>query len=90
MGYLIAYSTVAVAWAAHTWWLSAAAALAGPAMYAGSCWWFPFANCWCCKGAGRHRRKDGKVLRDCRICKGTGKRLRIGRRIWNRYKKARG
>lgn len=67
-------------------WLSFVAAL-----YAGSCWWFPYAPCWCCDGKGRHYRKDGKVLRDCKwVCKGSGRRLRIGRRLWNRYKRSKG
>lgn len=56
--------------------------------YAGSCWWFPFGRCWCCKGRGAHKRRDGKVFRDCRHllgwgCGGSGRRLRIGRRVYN-------
>jgi len=58
-------------------------------VYAGSCWWFPFADCFCCKGKGRHTRDDRKVHRDCRWCRGSGKRLRIGRRIYNKFEQAR-
>lgn len=55
----------------------------GLAVYALSCWWFPFGKCWCCKGSGRHYRKDGRVFRDCkRMCKGTGRRRRVGRTMF--------
>jgi hypothetical protein len=52
-------------------------------VYALSCWWWPFAHCLCCHGAGKHHRGDGKVHRLCRWCKGSGRRLRIGRRVRN-------
>lgn len=52
-------------------------------VYAASCIVFPFGRCWCCSGDGKHHRKDRKVHRRCRWCKGTGARLRIGRRMWN-------
>lgn len=51
--------------------------------YVLSCWRWPLGRCLCCSGAGRHARKDGKVFRNCRWCKGTGRRWRIGRRMWN-------
>jgi hypothetical protein len=57
------------------------------ATYAGSCWWYPLGHCWCCSGSGRHSRKDGKVFRPCRWCKGSGRRWRIGRRIWNHFRR---
>jgi hypothetical protein len=53
--------------------------------YLASCAWFPFARCWSCDGAGRKSRKDGKVWRNCRRCRASGKRLRVGRRVWNRF-----
>lgn len=52
-------------------------------IYAGSCWWFPYGHCLKCKGAGRLARKDGKVFRMCPRCKATGRRLRVGRKLWN-------
>jgi len=63
------------------------AGLAAALVYGVSCWWFPFGRCWCCGGSGRHYRKDGKVFRDCkRMCKGTGRRRRVGRTVfeWSR------
>jgi hypothetical protein len=69
-------------WTQVGWcWLAAAAAAA---IYAGSCWWFPFGRCICCGGKGAHYRKDGKVFRTCKWwCKGSGKRIRLGRRVYN-------
>lgn len=57
--------------------------LAGVLWYLASCAWWPFARCLSCKGTGRHSRKDRKVWRICRRCGGNGRRLRIGRRIFN-------
>ncbi len=51
--------------------------------YAGSCWWWPFGYCWRCDGAGKLARRDGRVYRRCRWCKGTGRRLRVGRWAFN-------
>lgn len=59
--------------------LLAAALLA----YAASCAWWPFGKCGKCKGNGRLARSDGKVFRLCPRCGATGRRLRIGRRLWN-------
>jgi hypothetical protein len=42
---------------------------------------FPYAPCWHCRGSGKHR--SGRYWRPCRKCKGTGRRTRLGRRIWN-------
>ncbi len=49
---------------------------------------FPLADCWCCKGEGVHRSASNrKHSRPCWWCKRTGKRWRIGRRIWNRARR---
>jgi hypothetical protein len=53
------------------------------AVYAVSCWVWPFARCWICEGTGKRARADGRVWRPCRWCRGTGRRLRIGRRLHN-------
>jgi hypothetical protein len=58
-------------------------------IYVVECWWFPFGRCWCCSGTGRHPRKDGRVWRDCRLCRGSAKRLRVGRRIYNAIQRRR-
>jgi hypothetical protein len=61
--------------------LAGTAVLAGLA-YAASCWLWPFRHCRRCDG-GRIHRDDRKVFRLCRRCKGTGRRLRLGRRLYN-------
>lgn len=62
--------------------------LAALVAYALSCWVWPFADCWRCNGAGHHRPTGNRKLsRPCRRCKATGKRLRIGRRAWNRARR---
>lgn len=77
-------------------WVALAAALA--VVYVASCWWWPFTDCGCCGGRGTHSReqkgktKRKRVFRDCRGwrcwprgCRGAGRKLRIGRRVWNRF-----
>ncbi len=62
-----------------------AATLAG---YALSCAVRPFRDCWLCGGQAHHRSKrNPKLSRPCRWCKATGKRLRLGRRLWNRARR---
>lgn len=57
-------------------------------VYAGSCIVWPFARCWCCSGRGFHSPKNNRrISRGCRWCDRTGKRLRIGRRLWNRARR---
>ncbi|MEU4570756.1 hypothetical protein [Micromonospora sp. NPDC023956] len=58
--------------------------------YALSCWIRPFRDCWVCDGKAHHRSAaNRKLSRPCRWCKATGKRLRIGRRVWNRFARIR-
>lgn len=66
------------------------------AWYPVSCIFWPMRDCWCCKGHGHHRppgdektHRRGKVSRPCRWCRSTGKRWRVGRRLWNRARRAR-
>lgn len=54
----------------------------GTGWYLIECWWYPWARCWWCRGAGKHSRQDRLVWRSCRVCRGTGSRLRVGRRLW--------
>lgn len=56
--------------------------LAASGVYFLACWWFPFAACFRCDGDGKFRSRSGKAWRYCRRCKGSGNRLRIGRRVW--------
>lgn len=47
---------------------------------------WPYGFCWVCKGSGRwYRNKARKSFRDCWWCHGAGKRLRVVRRIYNRF-----
>lgn len=71
-------------------WLSGVAALAG-LVYVGESAWFLFGWCKCvfgCEG-GRHYSKDRKHHHDCRWCRGSGRRLRIGRRVFNYFERKR-
>jgi len=43
-------------------------------------WRFPWTPHGHCQGTGKHR--SGKYFRPCRGCKGTGRRLRLSRRLW--------
>lgn len=57
-------------------------------VYAVSCAVRPFRDCWVCDGKAHHRSKrNAKLSRPCRWCKATGKRLRFGRRLWNRARR---
>lgn len=71
--------------------------LALPTGYALLCWLSPFAACRFCDGTGNHiswwerrqartnpnHKPKRRIRKPCRRCKGTGARLRIGRRIHN-------
>ncbi|MFE4650501.1 hypothetical protein [Streptomyces sp. NPDC056707] len=55
--------------------------------YSGLCAASPFGNCRKCRGMGHAITTDrkGKTKRgkDCRRCKATGKRIRVGRHLYN-------
>ncbi|WP_435296543.1 hypothetical protein [Streptomyces sp. YPW6] len=55
--------------------------------YASLCAASPFGNCQRCRGWGFAMKTDrkGRAKRgkDCRRCKATGKRIRIGRHLYN-------
>ncbi|MFE4953486.1 hypothetical protein ACFRCW_05095 [Streptomyces sp. NPDC056653] len=55
--------------------------------YSGLCAASPFGNCRKCRGWGFAMRTDrkGRTKRgkDCRRCKATGKRIRVGRHLFN-------
>lgn len=50
---------------------------------------FPFRRCRHCGGAGRFHGGFGGI-RLCGRCRGTGLRLRAGRRVWNAFARWRG
>lgn len=60
-------------------------ALVVGALYIVTCWWWPLAGCWRCDGAGKHRSPWGSSWRRCKKCKGSGERIRVGRRLWTRF-----
>ncbi|OSC69693.1 hypothetical protein B5181_12125 [Streptomyces sp. 4F] len=49
----------------------------------------PFGNCRKCRGMGHKLKTDrkGRLKRgkDCRRCQATGKRIRVGRWLYNRF-----
>ncbi|MEV4511361.1 hypothetical protein AB0K00_20590 [Dactylosporangium sp. NPDC049525] len=51
--------------------------------YAASCAWWPFAACRRCSGTAKLRSPFGRAFRLCPRCKGTGRRLRLGRAFYN-------
>ncbi|GAA4051155.1 hypothetical protein [Nonomuraea soli] len=51
--------------------------------YAAACATSPFARCNRCGGRGKTLTARGHLKRFCRRCKGTGLRLRWGRRLFN-------
>lgn len=59
------------------------------AWYVFACFFWPFRACPWCSGSGRwkepgqSKKKKRPTFRACWICKGTGKRLRLGRRVMN-------
>ncbi|GIG85105.1 hypothetical protein [Plantactinospora endophytica] len=50
--------------------------------YLGVCAVSPFGACRRCHGNGR-----GRTYRHCNRCDGTGRRIRIGRHIWNEIRR---
>jgi hypothetical protein len=68
--------------ATMTAWVVGAVVIGGPAYYA-ACWFWPYTSCGRCGGGGRKRSPSGKNWRPCRKCKGSGTRLRTGRKIAN-------
>ncbi|MFY1689240.1 hypothetical protein [Plantactinospora sp. WMMB782] len=50
--------------------------------YLGVCAVSPFGPCRRCSGNGR-----GRTYRHCNRCDGTGRRIRIGRHLWNEIRR---
>jgi hypothetical protein len=60
------------------------AALGSLAVYVGHCRFRPFADCRKCDGRGKFRSRTGRSWRRCRRCKGSGDRIRYGRKMWTK------
>lgn len=60
------------------------AGLAIAALNVVSLYFWPFAPCWSCKGTGRNQGSNKKRYGECRRCKATGKRQRLGARLVHR------
>ncbi|MEU5192420.1 hypothetical protein AB0G83_35565 [Streptomyces klenkii] len=67
--------------------LASACLIAVTLGYAALCAGSPFGNCRKCRGMGHKLKTDrkGRIKRgkDCRRCDGHGKRIRIGRHLYN-------
>lgn len=62
--------------------LLASAAILAALGYLTACAVWPFGNCSRCHGTAKHRTPFTRTLRACRACRGTGRRVRIGRRVY--------
>lgn len=63
--------------------LASLAALGYSAYYFVACSYFAFGRCLRCNGTGKRRSRTGRSTRECRRCYGTGRRVRIGRRLYD-------
>jgi hypothetical protein len=54
--------------------------------YIASCALWPYKACRGCRGYGQISGPFGGI-RICRVCDGTGLRLRLGRRMWNAFRR---
>jgi len=52
-----------------------------------ACAVWPFVPCPRCHGTAKRRAPLGRAVRICRRCRGTGLRLRLGRRVWNHLRR---
>ncbi|RSM75567.1 hypothetical protein DMH04_38105 [Kibdelosporangium aridum] len=57
--------------------------------YIWSCGVFPYKACRSCRGQGIFRSAIFGAIRLCRRCDGTGRVLRFGRRLYNRWTRVR-
>ncbi|MGW0501795.1 hypothetical protein [Micromonospora sp. NPDC003241] len=56
------------------------------AYYLIKCYALPFGPCRRCKGKGERRGRIIRLKHECHRCGGTGKRVRVGRRIIERVR----
>jgi len=50
-------------------------------LYLAYCWCYPYTACGGCEGSGKHFTASGEYWRKCRRCKGTGTKIRLGRKL---------
>lgn len=55
--------------------------LAWAGWYTFACLFWPFVACGHCEG-GKRRAPGRRAWRPCPRCKGKGKKIRLGRRVW--------
>ena len=55
--------------------------------YIATCAVWPFKACRRCHGSGKLRSPLIKAIRLCPRCDATGLRIRIGRHLWNRFRR---
>lgn len=65
-------------------------AVAWVAGYSAACAFWPFTACRRCKGAGRLTSPFGRAFRLCPRCNASGRRLRLGRRVYTYATRTRG
>lgn len=61
--------------------------LIGAIIYAAACRIWPYASCGNCEGKGKFRSPSGKHWRNCRRCKGSGRKIRFGAWLMGRLSK---
>jgi len=54
--------------------------------YVARCAVWPYKPCGHCKGSGKRWSPSGTAFGVCRWCKGTGRRLRFGRRLYDAWR----
>ena len=47
-----------------------------------ACWAWPFGSHWWCDGSGKRRSPSGRAWRNCKGCGGSGRKVRLARRVW--------
>jgi len=57
-----------------------------PLYYATGCVFWPYAKCWRCRGTARRSALWGGGFQLCGTCGATGRRLKLGRAIYNYFR----
>jgi DnaJ-class molecular chaperone len=54
--------------------------------YVGACAWWPYGRCTRCKGQGKLFSPTRTNHRNCPRCTGTGRKVRVGRRVADAFR----